>query len=146
MSERGIRNNEGKPRWGFMDFKAMEPMIKVLEQFGDQPGSENWKKGLLTVEICESLIRHVAAYLSGEDNDPKSKEPHVGHILSNAMFLSHMHLFRPDMDNRGKKEGKVVEKTVLTTQGVLHAKVGDRYPAYEETYWEYRDRIKQENL
>ena len=103
----GIRHNEGKPQWSQIDFKSLEPMVRVLEAGEKIVGKSNWKKGLLILEVCESLLRHTFAYMDGEDNDQKSGQPHVGHIMANAMFLSHMHLFRPDMDNREKKEEMV---------------------------------------
>jgi hypothetical protein len=63
-------------------------------------GKNNWKKGLKYSEICESLQRHLNAFVQGENNDPESKLAHIGHILCNAMFLSYMTLFRTDLDDR----------------------------------------------
>lgn len=100
----GIRHNQGKPQWSQIDFKALEPMVRVLEQGGERVGRDNWKKGLLVRETIESLLRHTFALLAGEDNDQESNQPHIGHILSNAMFISHMLQNRPDMDNRREKE------------------------------------------
>jgi hypothetical protein len=63
-------------------------------------GANNWKGGLKYTEVCESMLRHVHAFLEGEDDDKESKLSHVGHILCNAMFLSYMVLFRKDLDDR----------------------------------------------
>ena len=38
--------------------------------------------------------------MEGENDDPESKLSHLGHILCNAMFLSYMHMFKPEMDDR----------------------------------------------
>lgn len=100
----GIRHNQGKPQWSLIPMKAIEPGVRVLMQGAEKYGTNNWRKGLLTREICESLLRHVYAYLEGEDNDSESGQPHVGHIIANAIFLSDMHQTRPDMDNRFSKE------------------------------------------
>jgi hypothetical protein len=113
--EKGIRNNTGKPqeadrynsgkeRWSLVDYEALKPMVHVLAFGAKKYSDDNWRKGLKTKEVCESLLRHITAYLSGQDNDQESGLPEVGHILCNAMFLSHMHLFRPDMDTRIKPE------------------------------------------
>lgn len=107
----GIRNNkevadrynQDKIRWSLVDYEALKPMVEVLAFGAKKYSDDNWKKGLKTKEVCESLMRHLTAYLSGQDNDSESDLPEVGHILCNAMFLSHMHLFRPDMDTRAKK-------------------------------------------
>jgi hypothetical protein len=96
----GTRDNKGKLRWSLVSFKALEPMVQVL-MFGAQKYSSwNWSKGLKYTEICDSLQRHLNAFLEGEDNDKESKLYHVGHILCNAMFLSYMFLFRKDMNDR----------------------------------------------
>lgn len=98
----GIRENEGKTRWSLVDFEALKPMVDTLEYGAEKYDSHNWKKGLPVTEVSESLMRHLFAFLNGEDLDAESGLPHVGHIACNAMFLSHMALFRPDMDDRFK--------------------------------------------
>lgn len=97
---KGDRFNEGKLKWSLVSFEALRPMIEVLEFGANKYSSWNWTKGLKYTEICESLLRHVHSFLSGEDNDKESKLSHVGHILCNAMFLSYMFLFKKDMDDR----------------------------------------------
>ncbi len=98
--EEGIRKNEGKLKWSLVSFKALEPMVRVLMFGAEKYSSWNWSKGLKYTEICESLQRHIYAFIQGEDNDQESKLEHVGHILCNAMFLSYMFLFKKDMDDR----------------------------------------------
>ena len=96
----GDRFNEGKIKWSLVSWKALEPMIRVLEHGCIKYDAHNWKKGLKYTEICESLQRHTNAFIDGEDDDPESKINHVGHIMCNAMFLSYMSLFRKDLDDR----------------------------------------------
>ena len=96
----GTRENEGKLKWSLVSWKALEPMVRVLMFGARKYDDHNWKKGLKYTEICESLQRHMIAFLDGEDNDKESKLSHVGHILCNAMFLSYMFLFRKDLDDR----------------------------------------------
>lgn len=102
-NSKGLRYNEGKERWSLVDFEALKPMVKVLEFGAKKYDDHNWKKGLKTTEISESLLRHLTAYLNGEDNDKETGLPHTGHIMCNAMFLSHMHEFKKDFDTRYKK-------------------------------------------
>jgi hypothetical protein len=107
MSEdRGDRFNEGKLRWSLVDWNSLEPMVKVLEFGATKYDDHNWKKGLKTTEVCESLMRHLTAYLAGEDIDPESKLSHIGHIQCNAMFLSYMDKYMPDFDSRYKDKNK----------------------------------------
>lgn len=96
----GARFNTGKLKWGLVSWRALAPMVRVLMFGAEKYDDHNWKKGLKYTEVCESLQRHVNAFIEGEDNDPESKLSHAGHILCNAMFLSYMTLFRKDMDDR----------------------------------------------
>jgi hypothetical protein len=104
MENKGNRNNQGKPQWSLVDFPSLEGTVRVLEFGAKKYAPHNWRKGLPTTEICDSLLRHTFAYLNGEDNDPESGLSHVDHIQCNAMFLKHMVQNRPDMDTRYKKE------------------------------------------
>ena len=98
--EIGERKNEGKLKWSLVSMIALEPMVRVLMFGAEKYSAHNWKKGWKYSEICESLQRHLNAFIQGENNDPESKLAHVGHILCNAMFLSYMTLFRTDLDDR----------------------------------------------
>jgi hypothetical protein len=99
-NNQGLRFNTGKLKWSLVSWKALAPMVRVLMFGAEKYDDHNWKKGLKYTEICESLQRHLNAFIEGEENDPESKLSHVGHILCNAMFLSYMSLFRKDMDDR----------------------------------------------
>lgn len=83
------RHNGGKLQWSLVDFKSLEPMVQVLMYGAEKYSRDNWKKGLPSHEVCESLLRHVFALLAGEETDPESGISHVGHIQSNAMFLGY---------------------------------------------------------
>lgn len=140
----GLRYNTGKLRWSLVSWKALASMVRVLMYGahkytifelpnGDtitgaeitveaseglkvvSSGANNWKGGLKYTEVCDSLQRHINAFIEGEDYDEESKLAHVGHILCNAMFLSFMFFFRKSFDDRCKE----------TEEGVLDAEQMD---------------------
>lgn len=87
--EKADRYNEGKRKWSLVDFKSLEPLVEVLE-FGSKKYSiNNWKKGLDEKEILESMMRHLAALMDGEETDKESGISHMGHIQCNAMFYNY---------------------------------------------------------
>jgi hypothetical protein len=97
------RYNSGKRKWSLVDFTSLEEMVECLEFGAEKYGDWNWKKGLPTTEICESLLRHTFSYLNGEDKDSESGISHIGHILCNAMFLNYVQKNLQDkFDNRYK--------------------------------------------
>ncbi len=101
-TERGLRYNQSKLNWSLVDFPSFDDMVRVLEFGSRKYTADNWKHGLLVREICESLLRHTFAFLAGEDDDPESGLPHIGHLQCNAMFLAYTMKYRKDLDNRLK--------------------------------------------
>lgn len=89
QEDKSLRYNEGKPKWSLVDFKSLEPMVRVLEYGCTKYEKDNWKKGLDNTEVLESLSRHLFALMSGEELDPESQLPHIGHIMCNAMFFQY---------------------------------------------------------
>jgi hypothetical protein len=41
--------------------------------------AHNWRKGIPYSELLDATLRHIYAYLDGEDNDPESGHPHLAH-------------------------------------------------------------------
>lgn len=89
MKNKGLRYNKGKRKWSLVNYASLEPMIEVLEFGANKYGAFNWQKGLDKKEILESMQRHLASLMDGEDNDKESGIHHIGHILCNAMFYSY---------------------------------------------------------
>lgn len=106
MKEQALRYNQNKLQWGLVDWDALAPMVRVLMYGLEKYSKDNWKKGLPYVSVTESLMRHMTAFLNGEDIDPESGLPHVGHIMCNAMFLSYYWQFKKDFDDRIIDENK----------------------------------------
>ena len=100
MKEKGERQNEGKLRWSLVPHSALEPMVEVLEFGAKKYDDNNWQKGLPIREICESLQRHLYAFMEGEDNDPESGLSHIGHMQCNLMSLAWMKENKPEFDDR----------------------------------------------
>ena len=99
-NEKALRYNSGKRQWSLVDFKSLEPMVEVLEFGAKKYAPDNWKKGQSTKELCESMLRHMFAFMDGEDKDPESGTDHIGHAMCNLMFISHNHREKPEFDDR----------------------------------------------
>jgi hypothetical protein len=120
------RYNEGKCKWSLVDFKSLEPMVKVLEYGTEKYSRDNWKKGLPVTEICESLMRHLYAFLDGENIDPESGMSHIGHIQCNAMFLAHM-IDKEGFDDRSGSDYDI-DKQQLTIFDVVDEMKAEKCP------------------
>jgi hypothetical protein len=95
MTNKALRYNEGKPRWSLVDFKALEPLVQVLEYGAKKYTEDNWKLDMEIRTAIDSLLRHAIKLSEGELVDQESGLPHTGHIQANALFIQH-HL------NKGK--------------------------------------------
>ena len=100
LTDKGLRFNDSKPKWSLVPQTALIPMVRVLEFGATKYAPYNWMKGLSVTEICESLKRHLDAFMEGENTDKESLLSHIGHIQCNALFLSWMMENRPDLDDR----------------------------------------------
>lgn len=81
-----LRYNEGKLKWSLIHYESMEPMVRVLEFGLKKYKIDNWKIGLDKKENLESMMRHLTRIMDGEEIDPDSGLPHMGHIQCGAMF------------------------------------------------------------
>ena len=100
--EQALRYNEGKLQWSLVDFKSLEGLVKVLEMGAKKYDKHNWKKGMPVTQVSESLLRHMFAFLNGEDTDSESKLSHLSHVMCNAMFLEYIIREKPHYDDRFK--------------------------------------------
>lgn len=138
MSEQSLRYNTGKPELSYIldVMPALHDMVAVMEFGGKKYERNNWQKGFPREKLLDSMLRHIDAFYSGEDIDPESGLPHVGHILCNAAFLGYHFGSRSEYWN--KKEGEEVEKeepwngpvdenTPFPDRAII-LKKGDSYP------------------
>jgi hypothetical protein len=97
--KQALRYNQGKVQWSLVDYKSIEPMVRVLEYGCKKYAKENWKKGMPASQIIESMLRHTFKLLEGELVDPESGIEHVGHIQCNAMFLAYVLREKPEYND-----------------------------------------------
>lgn len=90
--EKAKRYNQGKPKWSYVHFESLVPMVRVLEMGAQKYGPWNWQKGLDSKEILESMQRHLAKLFDGEEIDEESGINHVGHIMANCLFYSYQNV------------------------------------------------------
>jgi hypothetical protein len=87
----GVKDDQGKPMWHLLPWKAVAGMVKVLT-FGAVKYSED---GWRTVPNAQkrytaALLRHLAALSVGEKLDSESGLRHIDHVLTNAAFLAEL--------------------------------------------------------
>lgn len=81
------RANQGKIQWELIPTEALEEVAKVFTYGAQKYDPDNWRKGFPWRSVFGSGMRHMQAWLSGEDNDEESGLPHLAHAACNMLFL-----------------------------------------------------------
>ena len=81
-SDSAIKYDLGKADWSLMPWEAVEEINKVLEFGACKYAAHNWQQGagFKYTRVLNSMLRHVFAYMRGEDCDPESGLSHMAHI------------------------------------------------------------------
>jgi hypothetical protein len=67
-------------------------------------GDHNFKGGIEYTRLADACMRHLTAWLDGENNDLESNLSHIDHALASLAMLRHMMENNKDLDDRHKKD------------------------------------------
>lgn len=84
-----VRDNQDKLRYDLIPPEFITALAEVFT-FGAKKYTPNNWKGFTPEqqeEIQGSLLRHIYAYLEGEENDPESGLSHLAHAGCNLAFM-----------------------------------------------------------
>jgi hypothetical protein len=95
-----MRFDTDKPRMDLVDMEAVEELAKVLTFGAKKYADHNWRLGMNYSRVTASMLRHIAAFQKGEDNDQETGLPHMAHVMCNAMFLIWYQKHRAERDDR----------------------------------------------
>jgi hypothetical protein len=106
MSE-AQRLNTGKPELSYiLTFpRAAIEFAKVCMYGANKYERGNYLRvGKPLSEYADCLLRHLTAWLNGEDTDPESECNHLGHVVWNALALCQFALSKNSIDDRINEE------------------------------------------
>lgn len=91
MKTSAVKFDDGKVDWSLVPFEALEGMAQVLEFGAKKYDRWNWTTGggFKWTRILGSCLRHIFAFMRGEDNDPESGLSHISHAQCNLLFLAY---------------------------------------------------------
>ena len=99
----GAKNNAGKPPLSWIPRSAMIAEAEVLAFGAVKYARDNWRKGLLWSEVLDAALRHVYAFVDGEDVDQETGLSHLAHARCELGFLLEFLDTHPELDDRGSK-------------------------------------------
>jgi hypothetical protein len=98
----GTKHDTGKPPLALLSGAALTEVAKVLE-FGSRKYSAwNWKGGFVWSRLASAALRHLFAWIGGEDKDPETGLSHLAHCLCCLMFLLDFEVNKLGTDDRYK--------------------------------------------
>lgn len=103
MSKVAVKHDQGKPDFSLLPSAALEEVVKVWTFGEDKYGSFNWAKGFSWRRPIAAALRHIFAWLKGEDLDPESGISHLAHACCCLLMVIHFQLYKTGVDNRYKE-------------------------------------------
>lgn len=103
---KGDKFDSGKPMIRFLSKEFIDQTALAQTYGAKKYGHWNFQKGLETTALYDAAMRHLMAWMSGEDLDPESGNTHLGHAAANLNMLIWMLANKPEMDDRPKREEK----------------------------------------
>lgn len=97
-----VRSDDSKkPRWDLLPFAAIDQVAMVMEYGSRKYTDRNWERGIPLMRMVGSALRHVKAWVLGEELDPRSGLHHLSHAAWNILCLHELVIRRRlDLDDR----------------------------------------------
>ena len=77
----GTKHDQGKPDYSLMPSEAMDEIAAVWSFGQKKYAAFNWAKGFAWRRPLAAALRHIYAFLRGENNDPESGLSHLAHAV-----------------------------------------------------------------
>lgn len=96
----GIKHDDGKAGWDLLPMDAVDCVARVLTYGKLKYAARNWEKGMAWGRLIGAAMRHIAAFMGGEEIDPESKEHHLAHAACDVLFVLAYVLRKVGIDDR----------------------------------------------
>lgn len=96
----GMKYDCDKPDMSLLSPVALTELAKVLSFGKAKYAAHNWRGGISTSRLLAATLRHVLAYLGGENKDPETGLSHIAHAMCCCMFIIELAVTSEDCDDR----------------------------------------------
>lgn len=102
LEGQGIKHDQGKLEWHLLPLSCFRGVVRVLMFGAKKYAKWNWTKGMPWSQTYNATLRHLDAFMSGEEIDPETGESHLDHAMCCLMFLRHHYEHHKHLDDRFK--------------------------------------------
>jgi hypothetical protein len=99
----GVKFDQDKLQWDLFPFDLAEDELRVWMFGAKKYTAHNWRKGMPMSRGFNALMRHLTAYMNGEDTDPESGESHLAHAACCLKMMQHTEKHHKELDDRMKR-------------------------------------------
>ena len=99
----GLKYDDKKLRWHLLPTEAVRAILDVLQFGSDKYGPWNWRKGMAWTRLYDAALRHLTAFMDGEDRDKESGFLHLAHAGCCILFLLSYQILELGKDDRSKE-------------------------------------------
>lgn len=100
---KGIKKDENKTPIGLLPPEAIFEIGKVFDFGARKYSPHNWRGGFRWSRLYDAVLRHLFAWIGGEDKDPESGLSHLAHAACGLMMLLTHELKGYGEDDRHKE-------------------------------------------
>lgn len=134
---KGTKNDKGKPRISLIPKEALWGMADAFTYGAKKYGDHNFRGGIEYTRLADACMRHLTAFISGEDLDDESGNCHIDHALASLGMLKFMMSHRKEMDDRykdvsEKEENKSFGETMMDLESAANAFINLKLGARDE--------------
>lgn len=83
----GIKHDQEKNMLQLLPIEAIEEVGKVLTFGAGKYDAHNWRGGFKYSRLLGAMLRHLFAFIRGENNDPETGISHIAHLVCGSLFL-----------------------------------------------------------
>lgn len=124
QASEAVKFDSGKPRMELMPPDALIEVAKVYTMGAEKYAARNWEKGTDWGRANGALLRHLMAWMGGEDKDPESGLWHMAHVAWNALCLLAYQIRGVGNDDRFKLGRKrATQAEIADTINAAHEEV-----------------------
>ena len=100
MADEGKKFDTSKPPLDMLPVNALIEESLVLRFGADKYGRDNWRNGMAWTRLIAAALRHIFAFLMGENRDPESGCHHLAHARCCLGFIIEYGFTHTDKDDR----------------------------------------------
>ncbi len=82
-----IKHDRDKVKWGLMPFEALEEVAKVMTYGAAKYSTNNWRGGMGYLRLVSAALRHIVAWVGGQDEDEETGVSPLAHACCCLLFL-----------------------------------------------------------